>query len=133
MTNLNKRNRLYRTMTKKQIYKKLKKSGLTYQQIGDKFHISRQAVYGSISYKCTSNKHGDFKYGIRIGSGGRDYWKEIARIRDNHTCQTCGKHWKEGQKKFDVAHLKEKNTRKYYSKKDLDNLVTLCHRCLYKF
>ena len=101
-------------MTRKAQYIKLRfgKKPLTLQQIADRFGVTRQAVYGSISYKSMSNKQGDFKYGVRIGLGGRDYWKEVARIRDNHTCQSCGKRWKEGQRKLNVSHIKEKNTSK---------------------
>ena len=39
---------------------------------------------------------------------GKDRTRELARIRDKHTCQKCGKIWQEGQRRFDVHHLNGK-------------------------
>lgn len=61
---------------------------------------------------------------------GRDLNREKARIRDNHTCQDCGKVWIEGQRRFDVHHLNGlcgKKSRGY--DKSIEGLTTLCHKC----
>jgi 5-methylcytosine-specific restriction endonuclease McrA len=67
-----------------------------------------------------------------MGSGSRDRNRELIRIRDNHTCQICGKKWKEGMRRFDVHHIDCDNskTRKADNlEKEKDNLETLCHKC----
>lgn len=64
--------------------------------------------------------------------GGRDRTRELVRMRDNHTCQTCGKKWEEGQRRFDVHHLNGvcgKKSRKYDKVRDHVGLITLCHKC----
>ena len=50
--------------------------------------------------------------------------KEQIRIRDNHTCQECGKHQKELKRKLDVHHID-------YNKKNNNplNLISLCKKC----
>ena len=35
---------------------------------------------------------------------GRDRTREKVRIRDNYTCQGCGKKWQKGQRRLDVHH-----------------------------
>lgn len=65
---------------------------------------------------------------------GRDYVRELVRIRDKHTCQEkgCGKKWKEGTRRFDVHHTNGqcgKKSRKYDRKSDMGGLTTLCHAC----
>lgn len=66
--------------------------------------------------------------------GGRDFNREKARIRDNHTCQDCGKQWKEGQRRFDTHHIKGlcgKKSHGYDNITEINLLVTLCHSCHY--
>lgn len=63
---------------------------------------------------------------------GRDYARELVRTRDNYTCQSCGKKWKEGQRRFDIHHLDNlcgKLSKKADSVKNLNRLITLCHKC----
>jgi len=65
-------------------------------------------------------------------SGSRERVRELIRIRDNHTCQICGKVWKEGQRRFDVHHkdcIKEKTKQCDNYEIEKDNLITLCHKC----
>lgn len=69
-------------------------------------------------------------------ASSRDREREFVRIRDNQTCQRCGKIWQEGQRKFDVHHLDEdmfgKNRMKMahkYDKENNDKLITFCHKC----
>jgi hypothetical protein len=66
------------------------------------------------------------------GLAGRDYIRELVRIRDNHTCQTCKRIWNKNERRFDVHHLGGlcgKKSRLCDSKKDMDGLITLCHKC----
>ena len=60
--------------------------------------------------------------------------RELARIRDKHTCQNkeCGKEWKLGERSFDIHHLNGdcgKKSRSYDRLDSLGNLITLCHKC----
>lgn len=79
-----------------------------------------------ISQRNPQYKPGDY---IKFG---RDKNRELVRIRDKHTCQSCKKLWLLGSRRFDVHHLNGlcgKKSKKYDKKNELDNLVTLCHKC----
>lgn len=81
--------------------------------------------------------------GIVSTSGGRDYIRELVRMRDKHTCQYpgCGKKWIEGKRRFDIHHLDEKiagiiPSRKIsikYDRENVDKLITFCHKCHFKW
>ena len=63
---------------------------------------------------------------------GKDRTRELARIRDKHTCQKCGKIWQEGQRRFDVHHLNGKcgeMSKEYDKVSEINGLITLCHKC----
>lgn len=65
---------------------------------------------------------------------GREYVREVVRIRDKRTCQSCGKKWMDGQRRFDVHHLNNLcglKSRSYDRLSDIDGLITLCHKCHY--
>lgn len=67
----------------------------------------------------------------RCELSGRDYTREIVRVRDNYTCQKCGKKWVKGTRRFDVHHLGGEcgeKTKKYDRITDLAGLTTLCHK-----
>jgi len=138
-------------MDKKDTIIELRKNNLTYREIGEKFGISRQRVYQIITgYKSPENRpisifnkkviefseiNNSFNFlqkGIAKSiNGGRDRHREIIRIRDNHTCQICGKVWI-GGRKFDVHHLdcdKRKTKQCDNLETEKDNLITLCHKC----
>ena len=106
-------------MDRKEIIQNLKNRRYSYRQIGDYLGISRQRVHQIFQQKN--------------GKGFRDSLRELARIRDNHTCQICGKVWREGQRRFDVHHLDENlegnNGRKCQNNKNLSKMITLCHKC----
>lgn len=75
---------------------------------------------------------------IHTSGGGREFIREIVRIRDNHTCQRCKKTWIKGQRKFDVHHLDEEMLGKNrvkgvisYDKENMNKLITFCHKCHY--
>ena len=67
---------------------------------------------------------------------GRNYIRELVRIRDNHTCQKCFKVWENGKRRFDVHHTDpslegrsgERGIIKL-DKQNLDNMITYCHKC----
>lgn len=69
---------------------------------------------------------------INYKGGGRDFVRELIRARDNYTCKDCGKVWKEGMRRFDVAHLDVHAGKalKYESYDECkNNVITLCHKC----
>lgn len=64
-----------------------------------------------------------------------DRVRELVRIRDKRTCQSCGLKWKNGMRKLDVHHIDE-SIRGYkmkgivnYDRKNMDKLITYCHKC----
>ena len=58
------------------------------------------------------------------GHGNDEELKEKVRIRDNYTCQECGKIWVEGEEKFISHHID-------YDKSNhvMWNRITLCRSC----
>jgi hypothetical protein len=71
-----------------------------------------------------------------ITSGGRDWVRELVRIRDKHRCQMCFKQWRKGMRRFDVHHTNESQEgtsfKKHAAKRDkknIDKMTTLCHKC----
>ncbi len=68
--------------------------------------------------------------------GGRDRFREIIRMRDNHTCQLCFKKWEKGKRRFDVHHqdpeMEGRSAERGICKIDKENydkMITLCHKC----
>lgn len=68
--------------------------------------------------------------------GGRDFIRELVRVRDNHTCQICLKKWNKGRRRFDVHHEDESSEGKSHErnvverdKKNFNKMITLCHKC----
>lgn len=73
---------------------------------------------------------------INVKNGGRDYFHEMIRIRDLHSCTKCGKRWIPGTRRFDIHHNDESKDGKSrekgilkWNKENMDKLVTLCHAC----
>lgn len=63
---------------------------------------------------------------------GMDVIREMIRIRDCHKCQSCWKEWIPGQRRFDIHHLNGlcgKRSRSYDKVRDIENCITLCHKC----
>lgn len=63
---------------------------------------------------------------------GMDRTRQIVRLRDKNTCQSCGKVWVQGTRRFDVHHLDGlcgKLSRSYDKASSIGRLITLCHRC----
>lgn len=79
----------------------------------------------------SNNKTTNIRRITGMDSGARDRIRELVRIRDNHTCQKCGKKWIVGKRRLDVHHLDEDNkkTRACDKIEDMDNMITLCHKC----
>jgi hypothetical protein len=132
----------------------------SYGKISRRFHISGERVRQIIAYgkpephivlkketkervdrrivvnrktgkKMTFNAHAE-KYGFQ----GRDYVRERVRVRDGHTCQSCGvfRHpsMRLGKRSLDVHHLDGlcgKKSIRYDRVSEIDRLVTLCHKC----
>jgi len=119
-------------MNRKETIQSLRDKRYTFQQIGNLFGISRQRVHQILHHQYIPRKY-EYKYGQKIRLEGNDYLRELVRIRDNYTCQKCGKVWKEGQRRFDVHHLNllesQTEAMKYENNKDLSQLITLCHKC----
>lgn len=129
---------------------KLRKSGLSYSKIGKIFGFTRQYAHYLLTKvnrdemkRVEELSYLDFDSLGRVkdvkavvknyGNGGRDRAREIVRIRDNHTCKSCGKKWIEGQRRLDVHHIDEdKEGGKTTVRWDLENthrMITLCHKC----
>ncbi|MBU0769062.1 MAG: hypothetical protein KJ687_08225 [Proteobacteria bacterium] len=106
---------------RKEMMRHLRDNHFSYAKIGKCFGISRQRVHQIL----TDYKSDEFD--------GRDFLKEKIRKRDNWTCQTCGKIWQKGTRRFDVHHLDEelegKIGLKYQNCKNPDRMITLCHKC----
>jgi len=126
------------TVTRYYHFLKLRTLGYSLSKIGKKYGISRQAV--SIRLKKGMPTKRLFPLSLfwknkpKWLREGRDGIREQVRNRDNYICQSCGKQWKKGQRRFDIHHLNGqcgKKSRRYDKKKDMDNLITLCHKCHY--
>lgn len=122
-----------RYLKRLKLYKKyitLRKSGMSYRSIGEVFGVTGEAVRNKI------NLGEPKKIITRVRSlqvrSGRDLTREMARIRDKHTCRGCGKKWKSGSRAFDVHHLNGlcgKKSHKYDRVSEIGGLITLCHKC----
>ncbi len=118
------------------------KSRLNYSRIGRLIGLSRQRIYQIINQK-TKLKNREISgdnapYANGIKSGGRDWTRELVRIRDKHTCQICKKVWKKmsGERRLDVHHVDEKHEGRSgergqceWDRKNMNRMTTLCHKC----
>jgi 5-methylcytosine-specific restriction endonuclease McrA len=107
-------------MSKKDKIFELRKKGLTFKEIGEKFGVSKQRVHAILN---------DYQQKFLFG---RDKVREKIRTRDNHTCKFCGVKWDGKGNKFPVHHkdLNNKKTRQYDRLEfEKNNLITLCHSC----
>jgi len=105
--------------------KVLRSRGLTFKKIGERFNCSRERIRQILTfplaipkeYKCIICKETIFSFRYRkfcdkhrIQLCGKDYLRELVRIRDKYNCQKCGKKWKEGRRSFDdVSDIKEES------------------------
>lgn len=120
---------------------KLAKLGISKAEIGRRLNVSRQRVFQVLERGKPKPPRGispGQEHMIKWGISGRDVTREFVRIRDKFTCQKCGDQRTREQaqslskKIHDVHHLNGlcgKKSRKYDSVKNLDGLVTLCHKC----
>ena len=128
----------------------MRRQNWTYRKIGNYFNITRQRVHQILNKKscqefnfinpdlkdwCINNGIETTKTNItcltNMPNCQRERIRELVRIRDNYTCQLCGKKWKEKKRRFDVHHLdndKEKS-RQCDKLDETDNMLTLCHKC----
>ncbi len=122
----------------------LRNKRYTYQQIGNLFGISRQRIYQilhpfDIPFSILKNKKEIKKVIIsknititkltKMKYGSRDRIRKLVRIRDNYTCQICGKVWQKGQRRLDIHHLDCDNNKTKQNDKFYDNGTwsILCH------
>lgn len=92
-------------------------------------YCSRQC---SGAYRSSIDKSHGFNTNTAKRLTGRDYVRELVRVRDGHRCQTCGKQKKPDGKRLDVHHLNGlcgKRTKKCDKVADMPGLITLCHKC----
>lgn len=126
--------------SRKDVIKNMRASGKTLQEIGDLFGLSRQRVHQIINRDCGDDTEipdnwfpNPMPVSMTIADSGRDFLREKVRVRDNHSCQICGKRWEDGKRRFDVHHLDEelegKNGFQYGNNKRIDRMITLCHKC----
>src|SRR3989344_3286690 len=99
--------------------KNLRKQGKRLQEIGNIFNCTREMIryvllekpvkiYLCFFCKIVLDGIKNIKfYENHKLLEGRDRLRELVRIRDNHTCQKCGKKWIEGTRRLDIHHLDE--------------------------
>lgn len=132
---------------------RLRKRGAPFQSIAELYGITHQAVQSFLKKgrPTRTNKPGPTtkllaSYGY-YDIQGREYARMLVRVRDDFTCQDCGKRrapmeinrangkssgLKGRMKHFDIHHIDGqcgKNSRGYDSVKDLSGMITLCHSC----
>lgn len=92
----------------------------------------RPMLYGKLYYPNTEISMDGMDRSLAKHLDGRDYTRELIRIRDNHTCQDCGKQWDRTKRRLDVHHLGGLcgKLSTGYDKLSASNiLITLCHKC----
>lgn len=138
--------------------KELRHKGYTLQYIGLKLGVSRQRIHQMISpneikrmkiikalivknrkkYLCAfcnsilERKSRFCVVCLPRNLEGKDRTRQMVRLRDNLTCQTCSKKWVIGTRRFDVHHLGGlcgKKSLRYDKTRDMHLLLTLCHKC----
>lgn len=111
---------------------RLRKERYTLKEIGEMFGVSHQAIQNKIKKGFPRETIRKYKDALGDKFQGRDRARELARVRDNHTCQNCGRKWVEGERRLDIHHLNGlcgKLSQSYDKTDDLSGLITLCHKC----
>lgn len=106
-------------MNRKELATKLKSKGLTYNEIGKKFGVSRQRIFQIVN-------------GLNVSKDLRNVRRNKIRERDNNTCQKCGAEWDGISIKFPVHHIDcDSKKTKQVDKLEIEekNLITLCFSC----
>ena len=104
---------------------KMYKKGKTIKEVAEFFNVSYYAVRSILRREKYKLLNG------RYLPEGRDFSRELIRKYFNYICQSCGKKWKERQRKFDVHHFScdPKDSRKYDKERSPDMITLLCHKC----
>jgi predicted DNA-binding protein YlxM (UPF0122 family) len=115
----------YKTKSRSAKYLGIKKRRLTKEKI---MWILSDKVIKNERRRPVSKFLSNIAQSTGIISGSRERSREIVRLRDNHTCQWCGKKWIAGRK-FDIHHIfgEPSDTKKVDW--DMDVQITLCHKC----
>lgn len=102
----------------------LSDNGYSFVEIGKMFNLSRQRISQIYNHKIilkeikceicgniffSNRRKYCEKHNLSYKKQGRELTREKIRIRDNHTCQICGKKWKPNMRSFDVHHIEQKN------------------------
>ena len=129
------------TIDKRVLITELRKQGKTFDFIGRQLKMTRQGVHQFLHYQPHPRPIKEYIKKPRRevdktlrNFAGRDYTREMVRIRDSHKCQECGKSWKVGSRRFDVHHLNGlcgQMSTAYDRISNIDGLITLCHKCHY--
>ena len=112
----------YKSPIQTRIYEEKRKRGLLLQ---DRINKIKKSVFNSVPEGNISQLTG-------MKGSARERNRELIRIRDNHTCQSCGLVWEKGMRRLDVHHLDEDSskTRQVDNLEvEASNMVTLCHSC----
>ena len=114
-------------MDRKEHMRILRESGKSWREVGLVYGISfARARFVVLGLKANWR------------NSGRGHTRRKVRIRDKYQCQDCGDvrteemAKKTGKRLFDVHHLDGfcgKKSRGYDSIKDMNRLITLCHKC----
>lgn len=127
-----------------------RKEGKTFEEIGNYLGVTRQAIQlrvkqGEPKEPKVPPRTEFVEIGVR--PRGREWTRMLVRYRDNFTCRDCGlvrtleevrdfngnvRRLKGKMKSLDVHHLEGlcgKKSRGYDSVKDINLLITLCHKC----
>lgn len=112
--------------------------GITVRELALKYKTSHQWIsWLSKNKPQESVSHKLLKYFVTMPKG-REFSRSLVRLRDNWTCQDCGKRRTPAMAKrfkkrlFDVHHINGmcgKKSRSYDRVSDIAGMVTLCHRC----
>lgn len=96
----------------------------------EKFYCNYECMAKDYVIRFSGENSPTWKGGKKHYAGHWLRQRNLARKRDNYTCQLCGVTEKEWHKEMDVHHIK--NYRKFENKEEannLNNLVCLCNRC----
>ena len=127
-----------------EIFLELRCQGKTYEFIGKKYGISKQAVAIRVKRGIPKEYFRPITSPLHVYEilyrkfSGIERTRMLVRIRDNFACQNCGavrtieESRKRKKRLFDVHHIDGlcgKKSRQYDKISEMAGLITLCHKC----
>lgn len=143
---------------RKSVMESLRKNGATFREIGEMFGITGVRVSKILHYvprprpvhpcyhcgtKTECSRRSILPYvfctpclvtfftsstGKRIE--GREWGRQVIRMRLGHRCVRCQKVWKPGMRRLDIHHLRDCGKKsRGYDHPDTTHVTVLCHRC----